>query len=107
MITISEKQNVLTLINFFTVLPENQDKLLNLLISCTDDFISHCPGFISASYHKSTDGKSVVLYAQYQDMEAFQGVINSEGGKRMVMEGSQLAESSQRCFCYVNDTRES
>ncbi|ASK28899.1 antibiotic biosynthesis monooxygenase [Chryseobacterium sp. T16E-39] len=106
MINISKEQGYLTLINVFTVAPENQDKLLNLLISCTDEFISDCPGFISASYHKGIDGKSVVLYAQYENMEAFQGVINSEGGKRMISEGTQLAESAQRSFCNVYDTRE-
>lgn len=106
MITISKEQKLLTLINVFSVAPENQEKLINLLISCTDEFISDCPGFISASYHKGVDGKSVVLYAQYEDMEAFQGVINSGGGKRMITEGGQLAESSQRSFCYVDDTRE-
>jgi len=104
--TISNEQPVLTLINFFTVEPEKQDELLALLISCTDEFISSCPGFIAATYHKSLDGKNVVLYAQYENMEAFQGVINSEGGKRMVTEGSKLAVSVQRCFCEVSATRE-
>lgn len=87
MITISKEQNALTLVSLFTVAPERQDELLDLLISCTDEFISSCPGFISASYHKSLDGKNVALYAQYESMEAFRGVINSEGGKRMVSEG--------------------
>ena len=106
MITISKENNAVTLINIFTVAPEKQEELLKLLISCTDEFVSSCPGFISASYHKSLDGKNVVLYAQYENMEAFQGVINSEGGKRMVIEGGKLAESAQRCFCEVYDTRE-
>ncbi|AMR29404.1 hypothetical protein A0257_21415 [Hymenobacter psoromatis] len=105
MITISKEQPVLTLVSLFTVAPNKQDELVDLLISCTDEFISSCPGFISATYHKGLDGKSVALYAQYENMEAFQGVINSEGGKRMVTEGGQLAESSQRCLCHVYDTR--
>ncbi|MEO3405667.1 antibiotic biosynthesis monooxygenase family protein [Mucilaginibacter sp. CAU 1740] len=107
MITISKDQNCLTLVNFFTVKPENQDALIQLLISCTDEFISECPGFISASYHKGIDGKTVVLYAQYENMEAFQNVINSEGGKRMVAEGTKLAEAAHRGLCQVADTRTS
>ncbi len=105
MITISKEKNVLTLVSLFTVTPENQEALINLLISCTDEFISSCPGFISATYHKGIDGKSVALYAQYENMEAFQSVINSVGGKRMVEEGSKLAESSQRCLSHVYETR--
>ncbi|NJI73261.1 hypothetical protein HCX49_08595 [Sphingobacterium kitahiroshimense] len=51
MITISNEQNVLTLISVFEVLPENQENLLKLLVSCTDQFVADCAGFISASYH--------------------------------------------------------
>lgn len=105
MITISKENNYLTLVSVFTVLPENQEKLLNLLVSCTDEFIAECPGFISATYHKGIDGKSVALYAQYENMEAFQRVIGSEGGKRMLEEGSKLAESSTRVLSEVFDTR--
>lgn len=107
MISITKEQKALTLVSLFTVVPEKQDELINLLISCTDEFIAQCKGFISASYHKSLDGKAVVLYAQYENMEAFQHVINSEGGQRMVTEGGKLAESAQRCFCEVIDIRES
>ncbi|RUT67923.1 antibiotic biosynthesis monooxygenase [Flavobacterium cupreum] len=106
MITISKEQNALTLVSLFTVAPEKQDELINLLVSCTDEFIASCPGFISATYHKSLDGNNVALYAQYENMEAFQGVINSEGGKRMITEGSKIALSSQRFLCTVFDTRE-
>ena len=103
--TISKQKERLTLINFFTVDPENQEALITLLLECTDDFIANCPGFIAASYHKSLDKMQVILYAQYENMEAFQGVINSEGGKRMVEEGSKLATSVQRSFCQVVATR--
>lgn len=106
MVTISKGEQVLTLINMFTVAPEQQEALLNLLISCTDEFIANCPGFISASYHKSLDGNSIVLYAQYENMDAFLSVISSEGGKRMVAEGTRLAGAVQRSLCYVYDTRE-
>lgn len=105
MVTISKDNNALTLINVFTVVPEKQNELLDFLIQNTDEFISKCPGYISASFHKSIDGKNVVVYAQYENMEAFQGMIQSEGGQKMVTEGSKLAESAQRNLCYVYDTR--
>jgi Antibiotic biosynthesis monooxygenase. len=106
MINISKGEQILTLINIFNVAAEKQEELLKLLISCTDDFIANCPGFLSASYHQGIDGNSVVLYAQYENMEAFLSMINSKGGKRMVQEGTLLAESVQRSLCYVYDTRE-
>ena len=106
MVTISKDQKALTLINVFTVTPDRQQELLDFLIANTDEFISKCPGYISASFHKSLDGKNVVVYAQYESMETFQSIINSEGGRKLVSEGSKIAESAQRSLCYVYETRD-
>jgi hypothetical protein len=104
--TISKDQKALTLVNVFTVAKDRQEELLNFLIQNTDEFISRCPGFISASFHKGIDGTTVVVYAQYEDMDAFLNMIQTEGGKKMVEEGSKIAESAQRSLCTVYDTRE-
>ncbi|KAA2243504.1 antibiotic biosynthesis monooxygenase [Chitinophaga agrisoli] len=106
MTIITKEQKALTLVNVFTVAPERQEELLNFLIRNTDEFISKCPGFISASFHKGIDGKSVVVYAQYENMDAFQNMIKTEGGQKMVEEGSKIATSAQRSLCIVYDTRD-
>lgn len=106
MVTISKEQNAFTLVNVFAVPAEKQEQLLDFLIQNTDEFISKCPGFISASFLKGIDGKTVVAYAQYTSLEAFENMIQTEGGRKMVEEGSKMAESAQRSLCHVYDTRE-
>jgi hypothetical protein len=40
--------------------PQNQDKLVKLLVDATDQAMKHLPGFVSASIHKSIDGTSTM-----------------------------------------------
>ena len=57
MATIAMGRQVFTLVNVFTVKPENQQQLAQLLIDATEQTMKHLPGFVSASIHKSHDGK--------------------------------------------------
>lgn len=70
MTTISKENNFLTLINTFTVAPENQQELLDLLIQATET-VRTIPGFISSSLHRGLDGTKVVMYAQWKSMEDY------------------------------------
>jgi len=63
MVTIRKGRDVLTLVNVFTVKPENQQKLVDMLVEATDKTMKKLPGFISASIHRSLDGTKVVNYA--------------------------------------------
>ena len=73
-ITISPNRDVATLINVFVVEPDNQDKLIQVLKEGTEALFSKQPGHISASFHKSMDGRRVVNYGQWRspkDIDAF------------------------------------
>jgi heme-degrading monooxygenase HmoA len=73
-ITIRANSEVTTLINVFAVEPEDQEKLIQLLEEGTETLFSKQPGYISASFHKSKDGRRVVNYGQWRspkDIEAF------------------------------------
>lgn len=72
MTTIAKGRNIITLINVFTVEPENQQRLLDLLIEATETVVKNQPGYISANFHKSLDGVRVTNYAQWQSREAFE-----------------------------------
>lgn len=71
MTTISAENNYLTLINIFKVAPENQQKLVDLLILATDGSITKIDGFISSSLHRSLDGTKVTMYAQWESEEHY------------------------------------
>lgn len=63
-----------TFINVFTVEPEKQQQLITLLIEATEQTMKHMPGFVSASFHRSLDGKKVVNYAQWENLAAFEAM---------------------------------
>ena len=63
---------VLTVINVFTVAPENQARLIDLLTGATESTVRHAPGFISATLHQSLDGAKVTMYAQWRSWDDYQ-----------------------------------
>jgi len=84
MVQIASGSNLVTLINVFTVLPENQQKLVDMLVEATEKTMSQIPGFVSASIHKSADGTRVVNYAQWRRAEDFAAMLrNPKAGEHM------------------------
>ncbi|SDL88685.1 antibiotic biosynthesis monooxygenase family protein [Sediminibacillus halophilus] len=71
MTQISKNDPILTLINVFTVDPENQARVVELLTKATDISVRHAPGFISSSLHQSLDGTKVTMYAQWKSEEEY------------------------------------
>lgn len=77
MTTISKNKDVVTLINIFTVEPENQQRLMELWVAITEDVMCKQPGFISANFHKSLDGKYGANYAQWSSVESIGNMLES------------------------------
>ena len=75
--TISKNANVATLINVFTVEPENQQRLVELLVEVTEDVMCKISGFVCANIHQSLDGKWVTNYAQWKSVESFKNMRES------------------------------
>jgi heme-degrading monooxygenase HmoA len=75
--TISKDSDVITLINVFSVDPQQQQKLINMLVDATEKVMRHLPGFIAANIHKSLDGKQVVNYAQWRSRKDFEAMLQN------------------------------
>lgn len=75
MTTISEDEPVVTLINVFTVDPDDQDELVDRLVAATDEVMRDQPGFVSANIHASHDGERVVNYAQWESRDHFEAIF--------------------------------
>ena len=73
---IKANSGLITQINVFTVKPENQQALIDLLIDSARS-VCHLPGWKSASIHRGLDGKTVVNYAQSSDMESQERIVAS------------------------------
>ena len=66
--------DTVTLINVFTVEPERQLQLIDLLTRATEESVRTAPGFISARLHRSLDGTKVTMYAQWRSNEDYQAM---------------------------------
>jgi heme-degrading monooxygenase HmoA len=93
MTTITTDKNLVTLINIFTVTPENQQRLVDLLIGATQHTMRKQPGYISANIHKSLDGTRVTNYAQWRSREDFETMRNNPEAAAHMREASKLAIS--------------
>jgi heme-degrading monooxygenase HmoA len=91
MALISKDDNFLTLINVFTVEPENQQRLVDLLTEATEKTMKNIPGFISASIHKSADGVRVVNYAQWRSREDFAAMLKNPEARAHMVPISEIA----------------
>ncbi|MFS2034768.1 antibiotic biosynthesis monooxygenase family protein [Polaromonas sp. CT11-55] len=69
-LNINPEAKLTTLVNVFSVSPENLDRLVALLKEGTDAWISKVPGFVSSSLHTSRDGKRVIIYGQWRSADA-------------------------------------
>lgn len=72
MTQIAVGQQVTTLINVFTVAPEHQQRLVDLLVEATEQVMSKQPGYLAANIHRSLDGTKVTNYAQWRSREDFE-----------------------------------
>jgi quinol monooxygenase YgiN len=91
MATIAVAPDILTLVNVFTVKPEDQQKLVQLLIDATEQTMKHLPGFISASIHKSQDGTKVINYAQWRSQRDFDAMRQDPKAKPHMAAAAALA----------------
>ena len=79
--TIQEGSAIVTLVNVFTVDPNDQQRLVERWQQATEEVIRHLPGFVSANVHRSLDGTKVINYAQWESQEAFDAMRrNPEAG---------------------------
>jgi heme-degrading monooxygenase HmoA len=92
MVTISKDNDVVTLINVFTVAPEDQQRLVDVLVDATQAVMRKQQGFISANIHRSLDGTRVTNYAQWQSREAFEAMLRDREAAEHMGEAARIAE---------------
>lgn len=68
-----EQQSVI-LINVFTVEPDRQQELIDLLTSATEESVRYAPGFVAARLHRSLDGTKVTMYAEWRSEADYQAM---------------------------------
>jgi quinol monooxygenase YgiN len=92
MVTIAKDNDVVTLINVFTVAPEDQQRLVDVLVDATQAVMRKQPGFVSANIHRSLDGTRVTNYAQWRSREAFEAMLQNQEAAEHMGEATKIAE---------------
>ena len=92
MTKITKDNNAVTLINVFTVRPEKQQRLVDLLVEATESVMKYQPGYVSANIHKSLDRIRVTNYAQWRSREAFEAMLKDSEAAAHMKEAARIAE---------------
>lgn len=106
MTSLSPADDILTLINTFTVAPERAEELLRLLSKATEETMRHLPGFVSANLHVSDDRCHVANYAQWRSKADFQAMLSNPAAQKHMKEASDLAESHQPVTYKLRETHD-
>jgi quinol monooxygenase YgiN len=72
--TIAVKKQVTTLINIFTVEPEDHSRLGELLRDSTEKVVSKLDGWISTNVIAGKDQRHVVIYSQWRDLASVEAM---------------------------------
>ncbi|MEU2226666.1 antibiotic biosynthesis monooxygenase family protein [Streptomyces sp. NPDC012751] len=94
---------VATLINVFTVSPDRQDELIELLSRATEETMKHQPGFVCANFHASLDGERVLNYAQWETEEHYRAMLANPEARVHMEQAAKIATDVQpRLFSVVS-----
>jgi hypothetical protein len=104
MITITQNNDTVTLINVFSCEPETQQHLIDLWIRATEETLGKLPGLISAALHRSKDGTRVVNYAQWKTAENWENLFRI-GSEFWFREMGKYAKPDAHLYevCYLLD----
>ncbi|MFD7628937.1 antibiotic biosynthesis monooxygenase family protein [Streptomyces sp. NPDC059851] len=102
--TIDSTRPVATLINVFTVPPERQQELIDLLAHATETTMKHQPGFICANFHASHDGERVINYAQWESATHYHAMLSNPEARLHMDQAATIATDVQPRLFHVNST---
>lgn len=98
MTTISTERDVATLINVFTVTPEDQQRVVDALAEAATMKTIH--GYVSSNVHKSLDGTNVVNYVQWESVGDFEAMLENPEAIPRMQEAARIAEKKYEPVLY-------
>lgn len=101
--TVTTADDVMTLVNVFTVDPAHQQQLIDILTEAADTMIQ-LPGFVSANVHRGNDGRRVVNYVQWRSEDDFEAMKRDPRAAPHMQRAAELAQYDP-IVCQVVDVR--
>lgn len=99
MTSIDKTRKLVTMIHVFTVAPENQQLLLDILVRATENVLKFQPGYISMNIHKSLDGMRVTNYEQWASLEALEaGTLKNLALAPYIAETSKISKAEMHLY---------
>ena len=102
--TIRVDTAVTTLVNVFTVEPDDRPTVQALLQDGIETMFSSMPGWISSNLLKSKDGRQVIVYSQWRDARDIDGFRQDPRMKPYLQRFGELAKH-EAFTCDVAYTR--
>lgn len=84
MTTIKKGAEICTVMNTFTVAPENLPRFLELMVEFNEAVVSRQAGYLSTNLHINVDRTQVVNYTQWRTREDFQAVFMGKPSAEVV-----------------------
>lgn len=88
----------LTFINSFTVEPEKQQELLDLLARASEQTMRYLPGFRSARVYRGLDGTSVANYVEWRSVEDFERMLQQPGAQQHIAEIRKITRGNPQRY---------
>lgn len=85
----------------FTMQPENQPKMVELAKEHVKPAMEQ-PGLISATFHRSLDGTSVINYGQWENKEAIEELVKKPGFSKDKPYWEGIAENEYHLYQVVH-----
>lgn len=99
MTTIDKGKKLVTMIHVFTVAPEMQQRLVDILVDATETVLKFQPGYISMNIHKSLDGVRVTNYEQWASLEALEvGTLKNPALAPYIDETSKISRAEMHLY---------
>lgn len=98
--------DTVTVVNVFTVAPEHQRALIDILIDLTETVVATKPGCISVNLHAGLDGTTVVNYAQWRSRADLDALFTDPRAAELYAELTALGATADPHLYNVVYTRE-
>jgi len=85
-------------VNVFTVSPDRQQELVDLLERATTEVMCARRGFVSANIHKSLDGLRVLNYAQWTSHETYEAMLADPFAQSHLHAATELGVSEPHLY---------
>jgi quinol monooxygenase YgiN len=101
--TPSGSRQLVTFINVFTVEPGSQQRLVDLLMHVTSEYVRHAAGFVSSRLHRSLDGRKVTMVAQWRSMADYEAMRADPRPRSYLEEALAIAQFEPDSYEVVAD----